>query len=124
VKSDRVLRKYYRLINHKFFNDELPDSVCCRYVDDDDECEESGCERKYYGWTSESFDKRHKYHIVISRVKNPGWPAKLSTLAHEMVHCATGLRDGHGKAFSDWHEILTSRGLFRKGAVLRGLTIF
>jgi hypothetical protein len=124
VRSDPVLRKYYRIINKKFFNEELPNNVCVRYVTDEDTDEEAECERKYYGWTSTGLEKRHKYIIVISRVKNPGWPAKLSTLAHEMVHCATGLRDGHGKAFSDWHEILTSRGLFRKGAILRGLTIF
>lgn len=123
MRSDRALLKYYKLINKYFFHGELPNNVCCRYVSEEDEDEEEGCEERYYGWAAEG-DNRHKYAIVISRIKNPGMVAKLATLAHEMIHCALNLRDDHGKAFSDWHETLTSRGLFRKSAVLRGLTLF
>jgi hypothetical protein len=123
VRSDPVLRKYYRIINKKFFNGELPNNVCCRYVTEEDTDEDENCDSKFYGWCSNGFG-RHKYVIVISKIKNPGMVAKLATLAHEMIHCALFLRDDHGKAFSDWHETLTSRGLFRKGAVLKGLTLF
>jgi hypothetical protein len=123
VKSDRVLRKYYRLINHKFFNDQLPDNVCCRYVTDEDEEAESGCERRYYGWCEPTFGK-HKFVIVISRVKNPGWPAKLSTLCHEMCHIFTDLKDDHGPAFEAARQMIADRGVFKKNAVLRGLTLF
>lgn len=124
MRSDARLKKWYNAINYRFFLGELPNNVCVRYTNEDDDDEEEGCDQKYYGWTSEGADKRHKYVIVISRVKNPGPVAKLATLAHEMIHVKTGLRDDHGKKFSDWHETLTSRGLFRKSAVLRGLTLF
>jgi hypothetical protein len=123
VRSDRTLKKYYNLINHKFFKNELPVNVCCRYSNEEDEEDEAGCESRYYGWCTQSFGS-HKYTIVISRIKNPGWPAKLSTLAHEAIHVALALKDNHGAAFSAWHEKLTERGLFRKSAVLKGLTLF
>jgi hypothetical protein len=124
VQSDKRLKRYYNLINKKFFNNELPHNVCVRYVNEDDKDEEYNCEEKYYGWLSEPEDNRHKWTIIISKPKNPGRTALLTTLAHEMVHVATNKRDDHGPAFSEWHETLTARGLFRKSAVLKGLTLF
>jgi hypothetical protein len=123
MKSDASLKRWYRLINKRFFHNELPNNVCVRYVTDEDEDEDEGCEERYYGWTTDT-SPLHKYVIIISRIKNPGPVAKLATLAHEMIHVKTGLRDDHGKIFSDCHEMLTERGLFRKGAILKGLTLF
>lgn len=123
MRSDRTLRRYYQLINQKFFLNELPDNVCVRYSDDDDRDEDESCDEKFYGW-ADLATAPHVYQIVLSKIKNPGMVAKLATLVHEMCHIATDLRDNHGKAFSDWHEKLTARGLFRKGAILRNRTLF
>ncbi len=123
MNSDKTLKRWYKIINKKFYRNALPSNVCVRYTNEDDEDEEERCEEKYYGW-AEKAEGRHSYLIVISKAKNPGRTARCATLAHETVHIATELRDDHGKAFSDWHERLTERGLFRKGAVLRGLTLF
>jgi hypothetical protein len=123
VRSDRTLKRYFNKINKRFFKSAVPSNICVRWADENDDDLEEGCEQKYFGWT-EAGEGRHKYAIVISRIKNPGTVAMLATLSHEMIHCATECKDDHGKAFSDWHEILTARGLFRKGALLRGLTIF
>jgi SprT-like family len=123
MQSDRALKNWYNFINKKFFNNELPSNVCVRWVNEDDIDEEERCEEKYYGW-ADCGEGRHKYVIVLSRVKNPGEVAKLATLCHEMCHIATGLKDDHGPAFSEWHELLTSRGLFRKGALLKHRTLF
>jgi hypothetical protein len=123
ARSDATLKRYYKLINRKFFHNELLNNICCRYANDDDEDDEPGCQSRYYGWCVPAYGP-HKYTIVLSRIKNPGWPAKLSTLAHEMIHCVLDLKDDHGPAFSAWHEKLTERGLFRKNAVLHGLTLF
>lgn len=122
MRSDPTLRRWFRLINKKFFLNELPDNVCCRYSDDEDRDEDEQCDR-YYGW-ADLATGRHSYQIVLSKIKNPGNVAKVATLAHEMCHIATALKDDHGKVFSDWHEKLTARGLFRKSAVLDGLTLF
>ncbi len=124
MRSDPVLKKHYNLINKKFFLNGLPSNVCVRYVDEHDDDDDRGCAEKYYGWTETVTDERHKYVIVISRIKNPGLIARLSTLIHEMCHIATELRDDHGEAFSRWHELLTERGIFRKHAVLKGRTLF
>jgi hypothetical protein len=45
-------------------------------------------------------------------------------LLHETIHVATQLNDNHGEAFSDWHMKLTERGAFKKGAMIRGITLF
>ena len=129
MRSDRTLKKYYRLINRKFFRNALPDNICVRYVNDDDTDEEERCEQNYFGWTDYAGKDGNSLVIVISRLKNPGptMTARCATLAHEMIHVATwnqNLKDDHGDTFSKWHETLTKRGLFRKGAVLRGLTLF
>ena len=123
MRSTKSLKRWYNLINKKFFDGILPSNVCVRWDTEADNHEEEGCAKKYFGWlwTGEG---RHKWIIVISRAKNPGLTAVLNTLAHEMVHIATDNRDEHGRMFSDWHEALTARGLFRKGAVRKGTTLF
>jgi SprT-like family len=123
VRSTKSLKRWYNLINHRFFIDVLPSDVCVRWANEQDTIEEEGCDKKYFGWLWPG-EGRHKWIIVISKPKNPGLTAVLNTLAHEMVHVATDNRDEHGKAFSDWHETLTARGLFRKGAVRKGITLF
>ena len=123
MRSDKNLKRWYNTVNKKFFFGALPSNVCVRYANEDDRDEDFRCDEKFYGW-ADTADGRHKYVIVISKIKNPGPVAKLATLAHEMIHCATNLRDDHGAAFSDWHEKLTERGLFRKNAILHGLTLF
>jgi hypothetical protein len=122
MRSDRILKRYYNLINEKFFQGELPSNVCVRYATDDDEEEDKGC-LNYYGWV-ELGEGRHEFQVVIVKAQNPGWTARISTLAHEMCHVATNQRDDHGPAFSYWHELLVDRGLFRKGAILNGVTLF
>jgi hypothetical protein len=37
---------------------------------------------------------------------------------------ATQLNDNHGSAFSEWHAKLMERGAFKKGALIRGITLF
>ena len=81
MQSDKRLKRYYNLINKKFFNNELPHNVCVRYVNEDDKDEDYNCEEKYYGWLSEPEDNRHKWTIIISKPKNPGRTALLNTLA-------------------------------------------
>jgi len=123
VRSDKTLKRYYRIINKKYFLNALPDNVCVRFVNEEDKDEEEKCEENYYGW-AERGDDRHKYLIVISKVKNPGWTAKLATLTHECCHLNTDLKDDHGPAFEAQRQMIADRGIFRKGALLRGLTIF
>lgn len=122
MRSDRTLKKYYRLINRKFFDNELPDDVCVRWSNEDDD--EEGFEDRYFGMATRADDGYHSYVIIMSRALNIKDCVRLSTLAHECCHIATGLRDNHGPAFSAWHQKLTDRGLFKKGAVRKGLTLF
>ena len=126
MRSDRTLRKYYRLINRKFFNNELPNNVCVRWISP---LEKEQFEDMYFAWTSDiedtdQADGRHKYVIVISKAKNIGWTAALATLAHECCHIATGMKDSHGPAFEAKRQMISDRGIFKKGAILKGLTIF
>jgi hypothetical protein len=88
------------------------------------ELEKEQFEEKYFAWTSKVEDGRHKYVIVISKTKNPGKTAVVATLSHEMCHVATGMRDDHGPAFEAQRQAIADRGIFKKGAVLKGLTIF
>ena len=126
MQSDRTLRKYYNLINRKFFAGELPDNTCVRWTN---EVEKEELEDTYFAFTSnvegtEWDDGRHKYIIVISKEKNPGWTAVLASLAHEMCHVATEMKDSHGPAFETKRQMIADRGIFKKGALLKGLTIF
>jgi hypothetical protein len=126
VRSDKTLRKYYRLINRKFFNNELPDNTCVRWISP---LEQEQFEDMYFAWTSnientDQADGRHKYCIVISKEKNPGWTAVLASLAHECCHVATEMKDSHGPAFEAKRQMIADRGIFCKGALLKNITIF
>ena len=130
MRSDKCLRRWYKLINKKFFNNDLPDNVCVRWAN---ELEIEKFEEKYFAWTSDKNDSpaafsedryKHEYAIIISKRKNPGKTAVLATLAHEMCHVATKMRDDHGPAFEAQRKAISDRGIFKKGAVLKGLTIF
>lgn len=124
MKSDPVLLKWYRIINSKFFLGELPNSVCVRWVNDEDKEEEKRCEDKYFGWAEEGETSRHKYEIVLSRKKNTSLSAKLCTLAHECCHIATQLKDDHGPAFEAQRQKIADRGIFKKGALAKNITLF
>jgi hypothetical protein len=129
VRSDKTLKSWYRLINRKFFDNILPNNVCVRYTN---EQEKEKYEDKYYAWTSNVEDiladggrpGRHKYAIIISKTKNPGRTARVASLIHEMIHVATEMRDDHGPAFEAVRQQISDRGIYKKGAVLDGLTIF
>ena len=116
--SDGSLKKWYRIINRKFFNNELPDNVIVRWARAGEEKDCASCS------PIDNPDNKNKYLILLNRSKNPTASIKLSALAHEMVHIATNYKDEHGDAFSEWHEKLTTRGLFRKGALLSNITLF
>jgi SprT-like family len=124
VRSDPVLKKWYRLINKKFFDSQLTNNVCVRWTNEQEEEEEDNWEDKYFGAAGEAHDSRHKYEIVLSRIKNNSATQKLGTLAHEMCHIATELKDDHGPAFDRWRQHIDSRGIFKKHAVLKNLTLF
>jgi hypothetical protein len=117
-RSDRSLKSFYRIINRKFFNGELPDNIIVRWARAGEESAVASCS------PIENPDNKNKYLILLNRAKNPTASIKLATLAHEMIHIATQFRDEHGPAFDEWHEKLTQRGLFRKGALLSHVTLF
>jgi hypothetical protein len=131
MRSDRTLRKWYKRIN-KFFDGACPDRVCVRYAKPGEEKRE--IEKKYFGWADDPSTPtwphgektcpncRHDFEIVLDE-KAP-WISILSTLAHEMIHLATNMKDDHGPAFSQWHEYITERGIFRKHALYRNHTLF
>jgi hypothetical protein len=115
-KSTRSLRAWYEVINAKCFYGELPANVIVRWSEPGEENDIAAmgpAENKKYSWV-----------IVLNREKISTQSQKLSALLHEMIHVATGNRDSHGKAFDVWHAKLTERGAFRKGAVLKGITLF
>jgi hypothetical protein len=122
LRSDKTLKKYYRLINKKFFENQLPDNVCVRWADEDEDGE--GFEERYFGIADRANDGYHEYVIVMSRSLNRPAVTRLSTLAHEMCHIATELRDNHGPAFERWRQTIADRGIFKKGALRKGLTLF
>ena len=124
MKSDRTLRKWYKLINRKFFHGELTNNVCIRWADETEDEREENWEERYFADVDKANDGRHEYVIVLSKKKNNAAIQTLSSLIHEMIHVATGLRDDHGDAFDKWHKLLTERGVFKKHALLKGRTIF
>jgi hypothetical protein len=124
MRSNPALKRWYRTINKKYFDSKLTNNVCVRWANDDDDGDVSRFEEKVFGWADRADDGYHEYVIVMSKKLNKAEPTKLTTLAHEMCHIATELRDEHGPAFSAWHEHLTARGFFTKGALRKGLTIF
>jgi hypothetical protein len=124
MRSDRTLKAYYREINTRFFDNELPDNVCVRWADEDELAAEKCEEGDFCGWADKCEDGRSVYKIVIDTSLRGQQTLHLCTLVHEMIHVATELRDDHGPAFDRWHKLLTTRGLFKKGALRRGLTLF
>jgi hypothetical protein len=124
MRSNPALKSWYRKINKKFFDNQLTNNVCVRWANEDDDGEVSKFEEKFFGWADVADDGKHEYVIVLSKKLNVPKSTRLTTLAHEMVHVATNLRDNHGEAFSEWHKVLTEKGFFEKGKLVKGLTIF
>ncbi len=122
MRSDRTLKKWYRFINKKFFENQLSQNVCVRWADEDEDGQEF--EETYFGVACLARDGYHDYEIILSYELNRKFTVAMSTLAHEMIHIATELRDNHGPVFAKWHQILTDRGFFKKGALRKGLTLF
>lgn len=117
MRSDRTLKRWYRTINKKFFFDELPANVIVRWALSGEESDIASCTKHESG-------NRHSYEILLNREKNRTNSQKLSTLVHEMIHVATHYRDDHGPLFAEWHAKLTERGIFKKGALLKGICLF
>lgn len=122
MRSDRTLKKYFNLINKKFFDGQLPDSTCVRWLDPDED--EIKLEDKLFGYADKANDGYHKYQIVLSRKLNGPASSRMTTLAHECIHVFLELKDDHGPAFERVRQMLSDRGIYRKGAVIKGLTIF
>lgn len=116
MRSDPTLKRWYSTINKKFFFGELPSNVIVRWAFADEEKDIACTERVY--------DERHCYEVLLNRDKNPTNSQKLSSLIHEMIHIATHYRDNHGPLFAEWHLKLTERGAFKKGALLKGISLF
>jgi hypothetical protein len=114
-KSTPSLKKYYRLLNRKFFNGDLPDNVVVRWDADEPDV---ACTQKM------DKDDPTAYVIGFNRKKNPTKSLLLSAMLHEMVHVATKFTDNHGPAFDAWHRKLVKRGAFKKSAVLKDVTLF
>jgi hypothetical protein len=125
-RSDKTLKRWYRKINKRFFDGQLPNNVLVRWSMDADVKDEPRCDEKYFGWVvpPADEDKQHAWQLVISRVSNIHLTQELATLAHEMCHIATKNRDEHGEAFNYWVNYITERGILKKGALVRGLTLF
>lgn len=117
MRSDRTLKKWYSLVNKKFFYGELPTNVIVRWAAPGEEKDIASCSKRETG-------DRHCYEILLNREKNKTRSQKLSTLVHEMIHVATHYRDDHGPLFAEWHAKLTERGVFKKGALLKGICLF
>lgn len=116
MRSDPTLKKWYTLINKKFFFGELPSNVIVRWALLGEE-NDIACIERIYG-------ERHCYEVTLNRDKNKTNSQKLSSLIHEMIHIATHYRDNHGPLFAEWHLKLTERGAFKKGALLKGISLF
>ena len=128
MRSDPTLRKWYRYMNRKFFNNELPDNVCVRWADETEE-REVKWEQIYFGWADRCHEKKyidgyHTHYIILSRAKCNAASARMATLAHEMIHIATNCRDDHGPAFERWRQVIGDRGIFKKHAVQKDMTLF
>ncbi len=132
MRSDRTLRKWYRTLNKRFFDGACPDRVCLRYANPGGEKRE--IEEQYFGWADKPGTTswphtgkscpgcRHEFEIVLDE-KAP-WISILSTLAHEMIHLATLMKDDHGPAFEQWRQHISDRGIFKKHAIYKGHTLF
>ncbi len=116
MKSDRTLKKWYSVINKKFFFGELPANVIVRWAFPGEE-KDIACTEKLVG-------KKHSYELLLNREKIHTQSQKLSSLLHEMIHVATHFRDSHGPLFEEWRTKLGERGAFKKNAVMKGVCLF
>jgi hypothetical protein len=114
-KSTPSLKRFYRLMNRKFFDSSLPDNVVVRW---DSTEPDVACTEKH------DKDNPTAYVITFNPKKNPTKSILLAAMLHEMVHIAAGWKDNHGPLFSKWHRKLTKRGAFEKHAVLKDVTLF
>jgi hypothetical protein len=120
MRSDPALKKWYNAINAKFFLGQLPDDVCVRWA----LRKEAKSFPRWYGYCERLRDDDFSYVIVLFRKHNKPLSGRLATLAHEMIHVATHTRDDHGPVFERWRARLARRGLFKKGALLKDVTLF
>lgn len=116
MRSDPSLKKWYSVINKKFFYGELPSNVIVRWSLPGEEKDVASLGR--------AEDHRHSFILLLNRDKNPTRSIKLSALLHEMIHIATDMRDNHGPLFEEWRVKLGERGAFKKGALLKGISLF
>jgi len=125
VRSDRSLKMWYREINARFFDNELPDNIVVKWGGPEEEDDEANWEEKYNGYAQRLVgDPLHYAVIVLNNDLRSNPTFKLSILVHEMIHVATDFRDSHGDAFNNWLKKLMDKGLFKKGALFRGITLF
>jgi hypothetical protein len=122
MRSDPTLKKHYNRINKKFFNGELPNNTCVRWLDSDED--DPRLEDVLFGYADKANDGYHKYQIALSRKLCTPASSRMTTLVHECIHIYLGLKDDHGPAFERVRLMLSDRGVFKKGALVRGLTIF
>ena len=80
MRSDPTLKRWYRTINKRFFDNQLTNNVCVRWAN---ELEAAHFEEKYFGWMNVAGDGRHKWCIVLSKEKCSSQSVKRLTLAHE-----------------------------------------
>jgi hypothetical protein len=121
MRSDRTLKKHFNRINKKFFDGELTKKVCVRWLNEDED--DMRLEDKLFGFADRACDGYHEYQIVMSREMNKPASSRMLTLVHEMIHLATDLRDDHGPAFEFVRQKLSDRGIYKKDAIILGLTI-
>jgi glutaredoxin-related protein len=93
-----------------------------RWLDPDED--DPRLEDKLFGFADHCNDGCHKYQIVLSKSMCKYASTRFTTLIHEMIHVFLELRDDHGPAFERVRQMLSDRGIFKKGAVIRRLTIF
>jgi hypothetical protein len=124
MRSDKALRRWFLIINRKFFDGQLPDSTCIRWLDPDEDEDGVKLEDKLFGYADRADDGYHKYQIVLSRKRNELLATRLTTLIHECIHVFLELKDDHGPAFERVRQMLSDRGIFKKGALIKDLTIF
>ena len=124
MQSNRALKKHFRTLNRRFFDGELPDNVCVRWMDDGDLDEDIKCEDRFNGFCHKTKEHPHCGVIVLNQELKKDKGHLLSVLAHECIHVLLQYRDDHGPAFERERLKLSDKGFFRKSAVLEGLTLF
>lgn len=124
MRSDPTLRFWFKIINRRFFANELPDNVCVRWAHPEEQ-RAFQCDDKYFGWAAKlDQNTYHTHEIVLTRKLNTRLSARLATLAHECCHVYLDCRDDHGPAFERTRQMIADRGIFKKGALAKKLTIF